>query len=555
VLVVLQRPREALAKYAKAIGHKPDYAEAHQNCGNTLRSLRDFAGAVGSYQKALALRPDNAGAHLGLSMALRELNRFDEAIASAEQAVRLDPGLPYALGQLLLVKMHACNWDGLDETRDAVIAAVDCGKHAVVPFTLIATDCPAHTLRRSAGLYAADISPLTARAAGRPALRQPSSGGRIKLAYVSADFHAHATAYLIAGVFEAHDKDRFELYAVSLGRNDHSEIRMRLERPFEGFIEAGEKTDAEIADLLRDLEVDIAVDLKGLTKGARPGIFALRPAPIQVNYLGYPGTMGVDYIDYLVADRVVITEAEQPSYAENIVYLPDTYQCNDARFDVVGRMPSRSQVGLPEQGFVFCSFNGSYKITPKIFDIWMRLLQKTEGSVLWLRQSNDASVRSLRREAERRGVAAERLVFAPSWPHADHLERQRLADLFLDTHPCGAHTGASDALWAGLPVLTYLGDSFAGRVAASLLEAVGLPDMVMRSLEDYEARALELAHDPVALSEVRERLVRNRATHALFDTVRFTRNLESAYEQMVKRYRSGEPPRGFAVEPAGGRAP
>ena len=265
--------------------------------------------------------------------------------------------------------------------------------------------------------------------------------------------------------------------------------------------------------------------------------------------------MGVDYIDYLVADRVIIPEVDQRWYAENIVYLPDTYQCNDARRVITERTPLRRDVGLPERGFVFCSFNGSYKITPQIFDVWMRLLQKTDGSVLWLRESNAASMRNLRREAERRGVAGERLVFAPSWPLADHLARHRLADLFLDTLPCGAHTGASDALWAGLPVLTCLGASFAGRVAASLLHAIGLPEMVMPSLDEYEARALELAHDPTALAEIRERLARNRETHALFDTARFTRNLETAYEQMVERHRSGEPPRPFAVEPAEGHAP
>ena len=344
VLGILQRQREALAKYGKAIQYKPDYAEAHQNCGNALRALRDFEGAARSYDKALALRPDDAGAHLGRSMALREFHRFDAALASAERAVRLDPELPYALGQLLLVKMHACDWNGLDETRDAVIAGIDRGMHTAVPFTLIATDCPPQSLRRCAELYAAESSPPPDRAADRPPVRRSSENGRIRLAYVSADFHAHATAYLMAGVFEAHDKDRFDLYAISLGRNDHSETRMRLEKAFEGFIEVGDRTDGEIADLVRDLEIDIAVDLKGLTKGARPGIFALRPAPIQVNYLGYPGTMGVDYIDYLVADRVIIPEADQRWYAENIVYLPDTYQCNDAKRIITEGQPGRRDV-------------------------------------------------------------------------------------------------------------------------------------------------------------------------------------------------------------------
>jgi len=382
-----------------------------------------------------------------------------------------------------------------------------------------------------------------------------SRDGRIRVAYVSADFHSHATAWLMAGVFEAHDRDRFDIYAFSLGRNDRSETRMRLEQAFDVFIDAGDKTDQEIAGLLRDLDVDIAVDLKGLTKGARPGIFALRPAPIQVNYLGYPGTMGVDYIDYLVADRVIIPETERRWYAENIVYLPDTYQCNDTARSLPARLASRRDVGLPEQGFVFCSFNGSFKITPRVFDVWMRLLQKTEGSVLWLRESNGSSMRNLRREAEKRGVAGDRLVFAPVWPHAEHLARHRSADLFLDTLPYGAHTGASDALWAGLPVLTCLGESFAGRVAASLLHAVGLPDMVTHSLEEYEARALQLAHDPALLDEVTERLARNRETHALFDTARFTRHLESAYGQMVERHRAGERPQPFAVDVIEGSSP
>jgi predicted O-linked N-acetylglucosamine transferase (SPINDLY family) len=547
VLGLLQRPREALASYEKAIHLKPDYAEAYQNCGNTLRGLRDFDGAIKRYRNALSLRPDDAGAHLGLSMALRELGHFDEAAASVKRAIQLDPELPYALGQLLLVKMHACDWDGLDDARDAAIAAVDRGLQAAMPFTLIATDCPLHVLRRCAELYTGERSSPTVRLGDSlPSLG--SEGRRIRVAYVSADFHIHPVAFLTAGVFEAHDRDRFDIYAVSLAQNDHSEIRMRLEKAFDVFIDAGDKTDREIADLLRDLNVDIAVDLTGLTRGGRPWVFASRPAPIQVNYLGYPATMGVDYIDYLLADRVIIPEAEQRWYAENIVYLPDTYQCTDGKRLIAQETPSRRDVGLPEQGFVFCSFNASYKIAPRVFDVWMRLLQKTEGSVLWLRESNDESTRNLRREAERRGVAGDRLVFAPRRPQADHLARHRHADLLLDTLPYGAHTGTSDALWAGLPVLTCLGDSFAGRVAASLLRAVGLPDMVMHTLEDYEARALELAHDPAQLNEVRERLARNRETHPLFDTARFTRHLERAYETMVERHRFGGAPQSFAVD-------
>ena len=552
VLRLLQRHQDALKNYQKAILYKPDYAEAHCNCGNALRATRDHDAALRSFGKAISLRPDDAGAYLGQSMVLRELNRFDEALASAEKAVQLDPRLPYALGQHLLVKMHACDWSGLDEARDAVIASIARGMHAVVPFALVAMECPPDIRWRCAELYAGEHA---ASAAGKA---HPLRGGtpreRIRLAYVSADFHAHSTAYLMAGVFEAHDRERFDIHAVSLGRSDGSEMRNRLERAFENFVDAGGKSDLEVAELLREIEVDIAVDLKGLTKGARPGIFALRPAPIQVNYLGYPGTMGVDYIDYLVADRTVIPEPEQRWYAEKIVYLPDTYQCNDSKRVIAERTPSRADAGLPAQGFVFCSFNGSYKITPPVFDVWMRILQHTAGSVLWLRESNDAAVRNLRKQAEKRGIAGGRLVFAGRMPPADHLARHRLADLFLDTLPCGAHTGASDALWAGLPVLTCVGDSFAGRVAASLLNAVGLPDMVTHSLPDYEARAIGLARDPLALAGVRETLARNRETHALFDTLRFTRNLEAAYERMVERCRSGEPPAAFAIAEIRGQA-
>jgi predicted O-linked N-acetylglucosamine transferase (SPINDLY family) len=370
---------------------------------------------------------------------------------------------------------------------------------------------------------------------------------RIRIAYLSADFHSHATAALMAGVFESHDRTRFQTVAISFGPDDRSEMRARLMPAFERFVDVREKSDPEIATTLRQMEIDIAIDLKGYTQDSRPGILAHRPVPIQAGYLGFPGTMGADYIDYIIADAVVIPPEHESFYTEKVVRLPDTYQGNDSKRRIAERTPTRAEAGLPETGFVFCCFNNNFKILPDMFAIWMRLLACVEGSVLWLIEDNAAAARNLKREAVARGIAADRLVFAPRVNLDVHLARHRLGDLFLDTLPYNAHTSASDALWAGLPVLTCLGTGFAGRVAASLLQAVGMPELVTQSLEAYESLALKLARDSGALDALKAKLARNRMTQPLFDTTRFTRNLEAAYLAMWERHRSGLPPAGFAV--------
>jgi predicted O-linked N-acetylglucosamine transferase (SPINDLY family) len=372
---------------------------------------------------------------------------------------------------------------------------------------------------------------------------------RIRIAYLSADFRSHAVSHLLAGLIERHDRARFETIALSFGPDDGSEMRSRLSSAFERFIDVSDKSDREIAAMLRGLEIDIAVDLMGYTQDSRTGIFALRAAPVQINYLGYPGTMGADFMDYILADRTVIPERQQGDYAEKVVCLPDSFQPNDDARRIAERTPTRAEAGLPERGFVYCSFNNNYKITPAVFDIWMRLLRKIEGSVLWLRHSSTATADNLRREAGARGIDASRIVFAGQTKRLeDHLARHRLADLFLDTLPYNAHTTASDALWAGLPVVTCLGTTYAGRVAASLLHAVGLPELITQSLEDYEALALRLAMETDTLSAIKAKLARNRATHPLFDTDRYRRHLESAYATMWERYQRGEPPAAFCVE-------
>ena len=370
------------------------------------------------------------------------------------------------------------------------------------------------------------------------------------MAYLSADFYAHATAFLMAGVFEHHDRARFETDAVSFSPDDASQMRARLERAFDRFTDVHGMDDAAVAAMLREMEIDIAVDLKGYTGGARPGILAFRPAPVQIHYLAYPGTMGAGFIDYLLADRTVVPEEERKFYMEQIAYLPDSYQCNDSARRISERTATREESGLPESGFVFCCFNSNYKIMPEMFDIWMRLLHAIPGSVLWLLEENPAATANLLREAQTRGVAAERLVFAKRIALPDHLARLRNADLVLDTLPYGAHTTASDALWAGVPVLTCLGSTFAGRVAASLLWALGLPELIAHSRDEYETAARNLARDASALAAIKARLAENRDTYPLFDTARITRNLEAAYTQMWERQQRGMPPASFAVDAA-----
>jgi len=371
---------------------------------------------------------------------------------------------------------------------------------------------------------------------------------RIRLAYLSADFHDHATAWLMAGLFELHDRSRFETTALSYGPTVESEMRQRLQRSFDRFIDLREQTDHEVATLARRLEIDIAIDLKGFTQTARTNILALRPAPIQVSYMGYPGTMGAGYIDYILADRLVIPKDHRQWYSEKVVYLPDSYQANDSKRRIADRAPTRDEACLPQKGFVFCSFNAVYKITPEVFTIWMRLLGAIDGSVLWLIEESAAATDNLRREAAERGISGERLVFAPRIDNDAHLARHRLADLFLDTLPYNAHTTASDALWAGLPVLTCLGSTFAGRVAASLLTAVGLPELITTSLDEYEALALRLAREPELLSSFSSGLAKNRLTCPLFNTERHARHVEAAFTRMWEIHERGEAPRGFTID-------
>jgi protein O-GlcNAc transferase len=542
----LSRHGEALDSYDRALAIKPDFVEALSNRGNVLLELRRYEEALASNGRALAVSPDHAGALNNRGNVLLELGRHEEAAKDFERLLAVKPDWDYAQGNMLHSQLHCGDWKDYSRKVKLIVKDVAAGKRAAHPFIFLSiSESPGDQLQ-CARTFSKDRYAASAEALWKGERYQHD---RIRVAYLSADFHRHPVAYLTAGLFEAHDRSRFEITAISFGPDTKDDIRTRLENSFDHFIDVRRKSDRDVALLLRELEIDIALDLKGYTERGRTGILAFRAAPVQVNYLGYPGTMGVDYIDYVLADPFVILKDCHSFYTEKVAYLPDTYQPNDSKRRVSEHTPTRAEAGLPETGFVFCSFNATHKITPPMFDAWMRLVHQVAGSVLWLLEGNAAAIRNLRQNAEGRGVAPDRLVFAPRVKLEDHLARHRLAGFFLDTLPYNAHTTASDALWAGLPVVTCIGSSFAGRVAGSLLNAVGLRELIADNLTDYEALALKLARDKNLLAAIKAKLAENRETFPLFDTDRFRRHIESAYETMWERYQRGEPPASFTVAP------
>jgi len=536
---------EAATAFRQAIEARPGYAEAHNNLGLVRQEQGRFEEAAADLRQALDLNPTYPEAHYNLGNALRERGSLEAAIAAYRRALELRPDDASAFSQRFYQRCRACDWTDYASDQKTILDIVRSGSGEVPPFVLLATAANSADRLRCARNWMAAVKP-PADAVIRHA--RPAEQRRIRLGYLSGDFHRHATAVLTAELFERHDRARFEVFAYSFGPDDGSPMRARLVRAFDRFVDVRQMPHAQAAQRIRDDGVDILIDLKGHTLGVRPKIPALRPAPIQVNYLGFPGTMGADFIDYILVDPMVVPPDRQADYSEKIAYLPGCYQPNDTKREIATEVPSRGQSGLPERALVFCCFNHSFKLTPAFFDIWMRLLRGVPGSVLWLLEGNALMRENLRREARARGVDPDRLAFAPIVPLPQHLARHANADLFLDTLPCNAHTTASDALWAGLPVLTCAGDTFAGRVAASLLTAIGLPELITDSLEAYENRALELASNSRKLSALKAELNRRRRTGALFDIAGFTRNIEAAYTRMWEMRRVGEAPGSFRIE-------
>ena len=529
LLQIMGRQEEAVAAFDRAIALRPDHAESHSNKGNALTALRKPALALPCFERAIALQPDRPEFRMNRAAALSHLDRFGEALAEQERVRAIAPDYPKLFGQMALMALYECDWPRMARIGAELPARVQRGETGIDPWTLIGygadnallLQCARNTMRETLPATPAPLWQGTRYA-----------HDRIRVAYVSADFRHHPVGFQIVELLERHDRTRFEVIAISSGEDDGSPTRARILAACDQFHEMAQASDLDVAQTLRALEVDVAIDLSGFTHGTRVAAFAWRPAPAQGAWLGYPGTTGADGVDFILGDAIVTPLQHQPFYSETILPLPGCFFPLDSS-RAIGTVPTRAEAGLPEDGFVFCCFNRNWKITPPVFDIWMRLLRDIPGSVLWLRQYTPSSGETLKREAKARGIDPARLVFAGQVPVDVHLARHRLADLFLDTRPYNAHTTAADALYAGLPVLTQMGDVFAARVGASLLTAAGLPELITHSAQEYEATALGLARDPARLKALRDKLAANRATAPLFDMNRFAREIEAAYEKML----------------------
>jgi predicted O-linked N-acetylglucosamine transferase (SPINDLY family) len=529
----------SLQAFDRAIALKPSYALAFNNRGLALFDLRRMPDALRCFDEALALDPGLVEALANRGAALLAMKRFAEAAQSFERLLGVAPGIDAVAGNLLYARRNCCDWRDYASLERRIIEGVGRGELADLPISFLCVSDDPRAQFECARTFAAQKFPAQPAAAS-PA---PHRHERIRVAYLSGDFGEHAVSYALAGVIERHDPARFETIGVGWGRQNEGPTRARLESAFARFIDVTEWSDADIAARLRELEVDIAVDLMGHTGGQRTGIFAARCAPVQVNYLGYAATSGAPYMDYIIADRCVIAPGEECEYSESVVRLPGCYLPNDDRRPIAPAPPTRAAADLPDRGFVFCAFNNPLKITPSIFDVWMGLLREVSGAVLWLRTGAPEARRNLEEAARQRGVEPARLVFAGLAESMDeHLARHRLADLFLDTFPYNGHTTVCDALWAGLPVVTCSGRSFASRVGASLLQAAGLSDLIVHDFAGYARLALGLTREPARLDSLRERLMKLRETGALFPTAQYCRDLEAAFCAMMDRCRRGLPP-------------
>ena len=542
----LKRYDEAVAHYDKALSLKPDYAEAWSNKGVALKELKRYDEAVAHFDKALILKPDYSEVWSNKGAALTELHRYEEAIAHYDKALSLKSDIDWLYGDLIALKMKLGSWNNFQEMKKYIFDKVRSHQKIIQPFALLPFSDDAFLHKQASEIYVQDKFPMNA-ALGPIAKR--SKKEKIRLGYFSPDFRNHPVGLLTSELFELHHRSQFEVFAFSLQEgSDNDDVRLRLRKGFDRFIDVENMSDLEIAKLTRELEIDVAIDLSGFTQDSRTGIFAYRAAPIQVNYLGYPGTMGANYMDYIVADSTIIPEENRQFYTEKLVYLPHTYMVDDSKRVASSRVFSKQEFDLPEGVFIFCCFNNHYKFNGQVLDSWSRILLSANNSVLWISENNEQFKANIQAEFEKRGVDSSRVVFAKKVElMGDHLARYALADLFLDTHPNNAHTTAVDSLKAGVPVITRLGGSFANRVAASLLNAIGLPEMVTTTQEEYEALAIELANNPPKMVGIKEKLAKNRLTMPLFDTPLFTTHLEGAYTQMMERYWADLPPENLYI--------
>ena len=528
----LKKFQLAIKSYEQAIKLNPKYADAYHNKGLVLYALNEIDLAIENYDQAIKINPNHIYSHNNKGYALQKLKKIDSSVECFNNAFKIDPNFDFLLGELFHTKNKLCDWSSFTKDFETLENKIKENKNSSSPFPILQLYDSLYLQKKTAEIYVKEK--FINKKILKPISIIPKNK-KIRLGYYSADFYNHAMSYLLAGLFEQHDKSKFDLFAFSFGPEKNDEMSKKIPSYFNDFIKVNFKTDKEIAEISRNLKIDIAVDLLCFTTNNRMGIFSERCAPIQINYLGYPGTSGTNFIDYIFADKILIPEESKKYYSEKIIYLPNTYQTRDCSLKISDKIFEREELDLPKNAFVFCCFNQNYKITPNLFDIWMRLLKIVEGSILWLLEDNLTAVKNLKKEAEKKKINPKRIIFAKRMPMPEHLARHRCADLFIDTFPYGAHTTCSDALWAGLPVVTLMGQSFASRVAGSILHAIDLKELITTSETEYEKLIIELAKNSLRLKEIKNKLDKNRLTKPLFDTKLYAKNIEFAYTKIYEK--------------------
>ena len=527
---------EAIKNYDLAINLNPKLAEVYNNKGNALKEIRKFEEAIKNYDLAINLNPNFAEAYFNTATALQDIKNFEKAVLYFEKALLLDKEIPFCKGYLLHAKMLCCNWSGLNELYKEIYNDVEKNRYSATPFGYQAICDDESNLQKCAQLYSSKRFP---EIKNNLFSKKVSKNKKIKIGYLCGEFREQATSILMTEVWEKHNKEDFEIIAFDSGWDDKSLRRNRIINAFDKFIDISKVSDLDAAKIIYKEQIDILINLNGFFGTGRPVVFSYRPAGIQINYLGFPGTIGSKYIDYILCDQTVVPPESKKFYNEKIIYLPDSYQANDTKRNISDKKFLREELSLPKESFVFCCFNNNYKITPNMFDVWARLLKKIDNSVLWLIDGNSEATENLKKEAKIRNIDVSRLIFAKRMKLEDHLARHKNADLFLDTLPYNAHTTASDSLWAGLPVLTCLGKAFPGRVAASLLKSLDLPELITYSENEYISKAEELALNPEKLTLIKNKLDTNKFSQPLFNTELFCRNLESAFKIIFEKYSLG----------------
>jgi len=532
VLQNLNRYQKASNGYNKAIKINPNYFFAHSNRGNVLKYLNQYEEALASYDRAIKINPYFVDTYNNKGNALKDLKQFDDALANYKNVHKLKSDFDYILGKILHTSMTLCNWSDFESLTEKISNALNKKIRAIDPFFFLGLiDNPAFS-KLTSEIFVEDKIPK--RSENKP-LAKYNNHKKPRIGYFSADFYDHAVLHLMMDVFKNHNKSLFDFYGFSFGLDKNDKWRNEVKNYFIRFEDVNKISDKEVADLCRKLEIDIAIDLTAFTSNSRSGIFSYRAAPIQINYLGYPGTMGAEYIDYIIADEVIIPKENFDYYSEKVLYLPNCYQANMSQKHISTKEFKRSDFDLPDNAFVYCSFNNNYKITPHIFDVWMNILKKVPNSVLWIFKSNETASKNLKKETEVRGVDPNRIIFASYLPNEEHLKRISLADLFLDTFPYNAHVTASDAIRMGIPILTLTGNSFASRVGASILSCIGIKELITNNKKEYQELGIELAIKPDKLAKIKNRIRDSVSKSTLFDSHSFTENLENIYLNLLKK--------------------